>query len=894
MAMRIDEILPLYLPLESAEAGLEIVGGKGTSLARMVAAGFPVPPGFHITTAAYHRFVRDNSLHEAIVEAATGAVVDDPASLEQASAAIRALFDSGTMPGEVAAAVRQAYAALGTPDLPVAVRSSATAEDLPGMSFAGQQDTYLNVIGEEALLEAVRRCWASLWTARSIGYRLKMRIDQRSVAMGVVVQIMVPSEVSGVLFTANPATGERTEILVNASYGLGEAVVSGQVTPDSFVVDKTSLAPKETALGTKEVMILPADGQGTTTRTVPENQRGRQVLSKELLRELGALAVQVEKEFGGTPQDIEWAVADKRCWLLQARPLTGLPPVPLKEVRWEPSAPGTKWVRRQVAENMPEPLSPLFGELYLRDGLDRSTEGMWAALGVPISLDGLYARPAFTTVNGYAYMRADFIKADRKAAPLLLRFYRSVVPAVFRRGVDYWRDNALPSYLSTVEQWKKLDLGSASDEKLLDGIRELAGAEAAYWWWTTVALAVAKMSDLIFDRFLSLAMPRSGLSSALFLRGFPSKALEGEAELQAIADQVRASEELRDLVASTPARRLPEALAAIPVGRPVLDRLRLYLDRYGHQIYNLDFAVPTQAEDPTPMLLSLKAQVARKELASPFPLEEGSGQGEVRSDALARQAEMVQERERLMERTARSLDPLRRRLFLRIVRWAQRLGPYREEALFYVGSAWPALRRLALELGRRLADAGSLDAAEDLFYLETAELMLASDARHTGQPRPDLARSARERRELREARKRLHPPAAVPPAAGLKLGPFKLSGWETQKRNLDQGSVLRGFAVSPGKVTAPASVILSPADFDRMVPGTILVCPTTTPAWTPLFAQALGLVTDIGGVAAHGSIVAREYGIPAVMGTGNGTQRIANGEQVTVDGDGGTVILTIE
>jgi pyruvate,water dikinase len=234
---------------------------------------------------------------------------------------------------------------------------------------------------------------------------------------------------------------------------------------------------------------------------------------------------------------------------------------------------------------------------------------------------------------------------------------------------------------------------------------------------------------------------------------------------------------------------------------------------------------------------------------------------------------------------------VRRRPFRSLLRWAQRLTPYREEALFYLGSAWPPLRRLALELGHRLAGVGSLGRPDDVFFLESAELAEALQARATGQPRPDLARLARERRDLREARKRLHPPAAVPPSTRLKFGPFDMSGLETQKRNVDAGPVLSGFAVSPGKVTAPASVVLSPADFDRMVPDTILVCPTTTPAWTPLFAQARGLVTDIGGVAAHGSIVAREYGIPAVMGTGNGTQRIAQGQVVTVDGDVGQVTL---
>jgi pyruvate,water dikinase len=226
--------------------------------------------------------------------------------------------------------------------------------------------------------------------------------------------------------------------------------------------------------------------------------------------------------------------------------------------------------------------------------------------------------------------------------------------------------------------------------------------------------------------------------------------------------------------------------------------------------------------------------------------------------------------------------------------WAQRFGPHREQALFYMGAGWPALRRLALELGRRLTGGGSLRAAEDVFFLETSEIEAAISARAAGEARPDLARLASERRELREARKRLHPPPVVPPGRKVRLGPIDMSAWETQRRNQLTGAVLRGFAVSPGRVSAPASVIRSPEDFSRMEPGTILVCPTTTPAWTPLFSQARGLVTDVGGVLAHGSIVAREFGIPAVLGTGNGSQRIRHGQRISVDGDRGLVLLEVD
>jgi phosphohistidine swiveling domain-containing protein len=445
--------------------------------------------------------------------------------------------------------------------------------------------------------------------------------------------------------------------------------------------------------------------------------------------------------------------------------------------------------------------------------------------------------------------------------------------SAIRNAIPSWRDQALPLHLRAVQQWKKVDLASMSDEHLLDGIRELARAEALYWSSATLVMAVARGSEMALDFFLSVGLPTSGLHSALFLRGFPSRAIEAEAELQDLAAHVRGSDELRELVLSTPTPRLLDALHGSPAGVAIVEHLRSYLDRYGHRVYDLDFAEPTQSEDPLPVLLSLRTQVQRPG-----------------RDVNARRAEMARERDQLIETTARAIDPVRRRLFLTILRWAWRLAPYREEALFYVGSAWPALRRLALELGRRLADVGSLEAPDAVFFLYSDELRGPAESR----PRQDVARLAHERLLLRAARKRLHPPAAVPPAAGMKWGPIDLSRFETQRRNVDRGPTLRGFAVSPGRVTAPASVLLSPADFGTMAPDTILVCPTTTPAWTPLFAQARGLVTDIGGIGAHGSIVAREYGIPAVMGTGAATRRIHNGDVITVDGGAGVVTLQEE
>jgi rifampicin phosphotransferase len=441
-------------------------------------------------------------------------------------------------------------------------------------------------------------------------------------------------------------------------------------------------------------------------------------------------------------------------------------------------------------------------------------------------------------------------------------------------GVTYWRDEKLPAYQATVAHWEALDPNAASDAQLLEGVCALAFADAHYWYACTLAVGTAKVADNLLDQFLSIAIRGRGLSAGLFLRGFPSPTLAAQEELEALAARMSASEWLSALVSRTPAEHLSEALEVSAEGKAMLAGLEDYLARYGHQIYTLDFAEPTQADDPLPVLVGMRGLVQHP------------GQ-----DVRRRQAALAAERAELEARTAEVLGPLRRHLFRRLVAMAQHFGPYREEALFYLGAGWPALRRLARELGRRLVAAGTIAAANDVFFLRAAELEATLAARAAGEQR-DLAAPASERRALREQQRRLRLPAAVPPSFRMTLGPIDLSSRETQRRNSATSDTRVGFAVSPGRVTAPASVIRSPAEFGAMEPGTILVCPTTTPAWTPLFAQARGLVTDIGGVLAHGSIVAREYGIPAVMGTGSATERIVSGQVVTVDGDAGTVTLS--
>ena len=867
-------------------------------------------------------------MQQKIVSLARPAVADGRVSFEQASHAIQALFAERDLSAEVTREIGQAYGSLD--DTPVAVRSSANAEDLPGLSFAGQQETYLNVKGTDEVVAAVRNCWASLWTPQAISYRHQNGIDQGSVAMAVVVQVMVSSEVSGILFTANPATGERSEIIINASFGLGEAVVSGQVTPDTYIVDKGTLRAKDTIIGPKEQQMVADGSQGTRLADVDEGSRGQSSLTDDMLRQLSRTAIDIEKLYDGVPQDIEWAVVDEDLYLLQSRPVTNLPVQPIKVV-WEPTPPAKILYRRQIVENMPDPICPLFEELYLTEGLESSRKGK-----VSMMPGG---GPSFVTCNGYAYNRADHpsnhidpnsseeeLKAvfkrmideiwerqgdqsDKEQHDMAL--FRSELSAEEQAEFDAvaaayegdnlardltlppsdnptyvannktqnndarwltWQEEALPRLVGTAEKWRKVDPQSATDEELLAGIREMAIEEGFYWTGNTShTFGIAKSTDDQLQCFLHENLPDDRYISGQFLTGFESKTLQANAILFEIAKLVRASEALTYLFIATPTKFLSRAIHERAEGAPILKALEDYFDVYGHQGYSLDFIEPTQAEDPSATFATLKSMVQNANY-----------------DPKNQEARATAVREQKFEEVSKKLSGLAYWQFRYRLWFARRYNHIREETAFYFGYTWSVLRPMAFELGRRLVDAGTFLDSEDTFFVVTDELKRAIEARKAGTGLPELGKLAAERRELREARKLLHPPGTIPEeASNIPSVRFK----ETQIRNDAGSDALNGFAVSSGTVTAPASVILSQNDFDKMEPGSILVAPNTTPAWTQLFAHAAGLVTDMGSILAHGSIVAREYGIPAVLGVGNGTVRIKHGQSITIDGDAGSVTL---
>ena len=807
----------LVLPLRSSKASFATVGGKGANLSQLVQAGFPVPAGFLISTAAYRAFVQDNDLQPQIVALASSGATTD---FEDVSAAIRQLFERGSIPLQVATAIQQAYAALcpeGEAPIPLAVRSSATVEDLPGASFAGQQETYLNVRGEQEVLQAVKRCWSSLWTSRALAYRARQGIDPATVSLAVVVQTMVQASVAGILFTANPLSGARDEIVMDAAWGLGEAIVSGLVTPDHTIADKATGTIKQVVVADKAVMTAPTS-TGTEERAVETDRQHVQVLDAAQVAQLVRLGSAIEAHYA-TPQDIEWCLAGDQFWIVQSRPITTLPNV---SVHWESPVPGAKWFKDlQAAEWATEPLSPL--------GATTTFATMIAARQRKLPSQRL---PWSALVNGWLYMRADF-----QVLPLAVHLVGIVlsIPAGRLNGHRRVR-RTWPKQVTMLDALERTDLSQLSDASLQAHVDRLLGALGWWWWEVSYDTSVLVHTEMLIGM---LGVPELANPAVLF-RGNDSLLLEAERALRQAA---------------------------------TTGEVEAYLARFGHFMESADPIHPTLRE--LPELLAQHLAVARQS-------ETGPDERLRRTRSARAEAEVL----------VRVLRGPRGRLSRWLLGVGQGYAAHVDDAVFHFQRVLAMLRATFLEVGQRLARRGAVERAEDVFYLEQAELWALP---------VDLATRVTQRRLLRESQKRLAPPPFIPPlsdpawAKDLQLdrsalpGASMMFGRGTQER--DGRRILVGAPGSPGRARGTARIIAGPGDFHRFQSGDVLVAHTTTPIWTPLFSIASAAVTEVGGPMSHAAIVAREFGIPLVNGALDATQVIVDGMSVVVDGGAGIVEL---
>lgn len=620
-------------------------------------------------------------------------------------------------------------------------------------------------------------------------------------------------------------------------------MVGGTVSTDDLLVDPATGAVVRRTVADKAVMTV-AGPDGTREEPVPEGRRRVAVLDDAAAAELVALGVRIAAHLG-PPQDVEWARdAAGAFHVVQARPITALPePTGDVPTDWPVPYPGGTYFRASIVEQLPEPLTPLFADLV--DGSVTRSIGalLTTVLGSPLR-DGDVSLP---TVNGYAY----YFYRNAGMARMLLRLPWAAralsTPGGTRGGVTGWRETAHPAYVAAVGEWAGRDPATLTGTEILDGVGALLDAGTRYYTAVQSIIPLAVGSEALFVAFHDRLVRRAGDPPAqAFLLGFDSRPLQAEKSLYDLAHAPRDA-----------------AWDA---------RWRRHLAEFGHTVYDLDFAHPVPADDPEPLHAAIRFFAG------------GGG-----TDPYERQRRAARRRDELTRTTRARLDPLRRALFDRLLAAAQRTGPVREDALADLGLAWPAMRRMLRELGRRLVEDGVVERVDDVFWLRHAELraLVGDPTGHRADHRADVD----ARRMLWRGRRRAVPPQVLPERPWLNrlLAPLMPA-----REGAGSGPVVHGVGASAGSVTAPARVLDGPGDLTALRPGEVLVARITTPAWTPLFAMAAAVVTDVGGPLSHGSIVAREYGIPAVLGTGSATARIRSGQEVRVDGDAGTVTLLDE
>ncbi|MEU5847245.1 PEP/pyruvate-binding domain-containing protein [Saccharopolyspora shandongensis] len=850
----------------------ELVGGKAANLGELSAAGFRVPPGFCISTLAYDEVCREPA--EDLLD-----------RLPDSAAEIRSRLAGAELPAGLAAAITAAYAELG-PDAPVAVRSSATAEDLPHASFAGQQDTYLNVVGEAALLDAVRRCWGSLWTDRAVAYRAANGIDHRAVRLAVVVQRMVDATAAGVLFTANPVTGRRSEAVIDANTGLGESVVSGAVTPDHFVVESGRVTAKR--LGDKPASIRPKPGGGTESVA---QQADLPSITDDQARTLAAVGAEVARHYGA-PQDIEWAIdGNGTTWLTQSRPVTTLFPLPA-----EPLGGLHVYLSINVVQGVYRPITPLGAATLAlmltnlmrnigvpaegrRPKLWRQADG-WLFADITGMTRSRFGRAIGPRVFAMAEARTgkvfDSLLDDprlplnpkipwpllRRIGGILLHTKAPIQLACTLRDPARTREQ-LFGMVPEIRAALASDEPSSARERLAAARRGIAEVAVPH-----IARIPPRLLPVLFlSRLLPKLVGRAATAEEvqIVLRGIPHNVTtEMDLELWAIAQLARRDPGTARLFGESSPDELAVRYRNRTLPTDVQSGLDSFLARNGHRtVAEIDAGVPRWSEDPT-HVLGLVANYVRT--------------GESGHDADEQYRRGVAEAERTAAEIVSRLrrrNPLRARVAGFVVDRVRQLAGLRELPKYCIVLAIANARRHLQAVGEELASNGRLERADDVFFLEYEEI----DAAISGADHRDLVARRRETHE-RELRRR-NPPRVL------------LSDGTEPEAALPVATVdgqLAGTSASAGTVTGTARVVHDPVRA-QLAPGEILVAPSTDPGWTPLFLTAGGLVMEMGGPNSHGATVAREYGIPAVVGVPEATTRIADGQRITVHGSAGTVEL---
>ncbi|MDO5053101.1 MAG: PEP/pyruvate-binding domain-containing protein [Pseudoclavibacter sp.] len=822
---------------EEAATARRLVGGKGADLAGCLRAGLPVPPGFCVTTEAY-----------------LGVCGPFAAQLARDAAAGRAdlarrRVRAARLPAGLRRAVVEAYEGLGS--LPVAVRSSATSEDAPGYSSAGQQETLLGIRGAEALLDAIRECWASLWSDRAVDYRRRCGVGSEGAAIAVLVQRMAEADCAGVLFTRDPlGNGDRTvgarttpdpvrrdppgsgdEMLVSAAYGLGQSVVSGSGDPDLFRLARRPPRVRSRRIGAKEMRVDADPAGGVRTSRVPAAQRSRPCLDDARLLRLLELGERVEAH-SGDARDVEWAFCGDELFLLQARPLTASAP--------PPRDPGHPPVRGRIARMLREDLLEHFPAPYPLDlaavhGTLRAALELLREAGLASPL------PAERMVTGDedGIVRARVLRP--RAGPRTLLALPLLLARGLRRQMTPWPLEELRWRDALAELRRRAERLPAREDG--DCLRLLDDALAC----------AARMTGERYRRCLLPLLLRRTLAAGLIrlARLRPRPEVEDLYErlgyttalindgLEELAEEARALGVL-ELLHAAPAGEAAAVLDAAPGGAAFRARTERFLERFGARAPRmyLPFSTRSWREDPE-ALLSLVSLVSHRGFPRPGPLGAAAA-------------------------VERRLPAPLRRPWRRNTGRLRALHLAREGTVYLIEEFFCVARAAVDELAARLVERGALERAREVRHLYPAELRAA-----LREPDPAL-------RALVARRGRRRPAAEA-------------VWWD--RGEAGRGRTVVGLPASGGRAAGLARIVRGPAEFELLRDGEVLLCPATDPAWTPLFALAGAVVAERGGPLSHAAIVAREYGIPAVLGAHGATSTVPDGARVLVDGDAGRLEL---
>ncbi|MFC7441564.1 PEP/pyruvate-binding domain-containing protein [Laceyella putida] len=829
------------IPFQNASQYEKSVGAKAKNLSILLNHQLPVPDGFVVAMDALSRTLQANRLD-----------LKKPRDLERKLPAI-------DIPDDVKEEIKANFDRLLESYDAVAVRSSSAAEDLEGASFAGQYETYLNVTTFEELLAKLKACWASMFTAQVFQYLDKMNIALADLSMGVAVQGMVYSEVSGVMFSANPITKNPHEVVINASYGLGEAIVSGIATPDLYIVKKEN-DHIEKELGLKEVKML-AGVTGTTTVDTTEEERNQYCLSDRDVLKLAEIAKRVERIYGH-PVDMEFGMQKGAIYLLQARPIT----TTVSEFQWsiilnEEDKKDKFWFYNE--DHIAGAKSPLFAS-FIVPAFNHGFNAAFGRMHFPLG-------ESQTKVHlGHIYQSMTPFTGDmEEQLAKHQEFMRPLFPIIKKRLYEAIEKELMPHY-------EKLDQDSQAELTLDEALRKVDELFQFYHKAWEVHFDVVGPYGAIMQLLEKLHEQLTNKKDPLFLHellvGVMNKSLETDRELWKLAEQAKQNPVVLNEFTHVPADRLAARLAATEEGSAFLAAVKNMMSEYGYNKTNThEFLGQTWIEDMSVPLSHIQAFIK-----TGYNFDE-------------EYARMVKEREQKYAECIQSLpDSERKRQFMQVYDWALAGKCVHDDHHFYIDAMLSAKARLfLLNVGKTMVKHGIVTDKEDIFYLYLDELKHA--LANPKELKPLIAERKAEFAENRQKRVPSHfgtPPKellAHPHLAGM-LGSLE----ESEEA---ENQTIKGFAAARGTYTGKVKVIRNEEEFSKLEKGDVLVCQTTTPSWTFLFPVASAIITDAGGILSHSGIIAREYKLPAVLGTKVATSRLKDGDVVTVDGDNGMVII---